>query len=167
MLWFRDVHYMFGERHYMGSEIFTTLVHYYVVKELCGDVHHKGSDHYYLVFTAWWVHDFKIWSFFFFWWSFLIWLTALKVQMYIIYTLLLVELHKQHVCQVFLKNIVIFIVFMQSRYCACWHIMMYVFDIIKIIHILDTLCAQMTRKFNRPAVHLKIAFCTTMNHFIN
>ena len=43
---------MFGERHYMGSENFTTLLHYYVVTELCGDVHRKGSDHHYLVFTV-------------------------------------------------------------------------------------------------------------------
>ena len=47
-----DVRYMFGEHHYMGSEIFTTLLHYYVVTELCGEVHHKGSDHHFLVFTV-------------------------------------------------------------------------------------------------------------------
>ena len=42
-----DVHYMLVN---LGSEIFTTLVQYYIVTEVCGDVHHKGSDHHYLVF---------------------------------------------------------------------------------------------------------------------
>ena len=34
-----NVDYVFGERHYKGSEVFTTLLHYYVVTGLCGDVH--------------------------------------------------------------------------------------------------------------------------------
>ena len=46
-----NVHYMFGERH-KDSEMFTTLLHNYVVKEHNGDVHHKGRDHHHLVFTV-------------------------------------------------------------------------------------------------------------------
>ena len=46
-----NIHYMFGERH-KDSEMFTTLLHNYVVKEHSGDVHHKGSDHHHLIFYS-------------------------------------------------------------------------------------------------------------------
>ena len=48
-----DVHYMLDEHHYIGIDIFTTLLHYYVMTEVCDDdVHHKGTYHHYSSFYS-------------------------------------------------------------------------------------------------------------------